>query len=224
MARGDWAVYGFVRAGIEARARLQRVKEERTQLRLHAQRLVHWIHRRLAVLLAVLNEPDSQRFGNNLKTIIIHHYRVIKSLLKADQKAGHAHLLPEDRAILLTSRRQIDELLNPEKLEEIAGDDDDNGEIMEDVEDVVNPELIDEDDDDVNLEMQEEELGRLIAERLQDEVDPDLVDRYVADLVDRYVAERLMEEVEEEMGIEVEEEDGDLDAGYNEGDGMVLDD
>jgi hypothetical protein len=219
MARGDWAVYGFVRAGIEARARLQRVKEERTQLRLHAQRLVHWVHRRLAILLAVLNEPDSQRFGNNVKTIIIHHYRVIKSLLKADQKAGHAHLLPEDRAILLTSRRQIDELLNPEQLEEIAGEDH-NREIMEDVED--------DDDDDVNLEIQEEELGRFIAERLQDEVDPDLVvDRYVADLVDRYVAERLMEEVDEEMGemgIEGEEEDGDLDAGYNEGDGMVLDD
>jgi uncharacterized membrane-anchored protein YjiN (DUF445 family) len=211
MARGDWSVYGFVRAGIEARARLQRVEEERTQLRLHAQRLVHWIHRRLAVLQAVLNEPDSQRFGNNLKTIIIHHYRVIKSLLKADQKAGHAHLLPEDRAILLTSRRQIDELLNPEKLEEIAAEDDDNREIMEDledVEDVVNPELIDDDDDDVNLEMLEEELGRFIAERLQVEVDPDLVDR-----VDRYVAERIMEEVDEEMGIDGEEDDG-----------MVLDD
>jgi hypothetical protein len=211
MARGDWSVYGFVRAGIEARARLQRVEEERTQLRLHAQRLVHWIHRRLAVLLAVLNEPDSQRFGNNLKTIIIHHYRVIKSLLKADQKAGHAHLLPEDRAILLTSRRQIDELLNPEKLEEIAAEDDDNREIMEDledVEDVVNPELIDDDDDDVNLEMLEEELGRFIAERLQVEVDPDLVNR-----VDRYVAERIMEEVDEEMGIDGEEDDG-----------MVLDD
>jgi hypothetical protein len=60
MARGDWAVYGFVRAGIEARAGLEHVLKEKAQLRLHAQRLVYWVHRRLDVLLEVLDDPESQ--------------------------------------------------------------------------------------------------------------------------------------------------------------------
>jgi hypothetical protein len=216
MARGDWAVYGFVRAGIEARARLQRVEEEPSQLRLHAQRLVHWIHRRLGVLLAILNEPDSQIFDINLKTIIIHHYRVIKSLLKADRDT---HLLgPEERAILLPSQRQIVELLNPEKVSitEIAEQGDYNREIIEDAEDGINPDLRDDDidsvgsmEDEFNPEIQEEELGGFIAERLQDELDKDLVDKYIAD--------RIMEDVDEEMGMmEGEEEDEDLDAGYRD--------
>jgi hypothetical protein len=83
MARGDWAVYDFVRAGIEARAHLERVEEERSQLCLHAKRLVHWTHHRLAIVLQVLDDPDAQHL-DNLKTIMIHHYRVIKSLLKLD--------------------------------------------------------------------------------------------------------------------------------------------
>jgi hypothetical protein len=201
MARGDWAVYGFVRAGIEARARLERVEEERSQLCLHAKRLVHWIHRRLAVLLQVLGEPDAQDF-DNLKTIIIHHYRVIKSLLKADAPLFG----PEERAILLTSQRRIVETLDPEKIAETAVEQDNDAD------------TVGSDDDGINREFDEDELGGFIADRLQDEVNEE---------VERFIAARILEEVDEELGIGEGEGDA-MDAEYhNEGviqdDGMVLD-
>jgi hypothetical protein len=157
MARGDWAVYDFVRAGIEARARLERVEEERSQLCLHAKRLVHWIHRRLAILLQVLDDPDAQHL-DNLKTIMIHHYRVIKSLLKVDAPLFG----PEERAILLTSQRRIVESLDPENIAETVVEQDDDAD------------TVGSDDDGINREFDDDALGGFIADRLQDEVNEEL--------------------------------------------------
>jgi hypothetical protein len=218
MARGDWAVYGFVRAAIEARARLERVKEEKSQLQLHALRLVRWLCRRLAVLLEALDEPDSPIFAMNINTIIIHHYRVIKSLLKADAPLFG----PEERLQLLTMQRQIDEKLAPENLlfpqiparhgdlqteeagmrfdaEAINPLDDNN---------VVEPNgdggPVTPEEDGINPELHEEEVGRYIADRLLEDLDQDLDQ----DLVQRYIADRIMEEANEELGIS----DGEADA------------
>ncbi|KAI5813854.1 hypothetical protein BZA77DRAFT_346107 [Pyronema omphalodes] len=121
MARGDWAVYDFVRAGIEARARLEGVEEERTQLRLHAKRIVHWAHRCLAILLQVLDDPEAEHL-DKLKTIIIHHYRVIKCLLKVDAPLFE----PEERAMLLTSHRRIILRLDPENIAETVVEQDED--------------------------------------------------------------------------------------------------
>ncbi|KAA8895291.1 hypothetical protein FN846DRAFT_344905 [Sphaerosporella brunnea] len=199
------ASYGFVRAGIEAQARLERVKEERSQLRLHAHRLVHWIYRRLAVLLEALDEPDSGVFEINLKRIIIHHYRVIKSLLKADAPLFG----PKERALLLTMQRRIIETLDPEKITitAIAMEEDaqarrvwrdENG---SDWGDDIDPAVGDDDidslelnEDGINHELNEEELGGFIAERLRDDMEAELV-------------ERFREEVDQEL--DMFEEDGD---------------
>jgi hypothetical protein len=226
MARGDWTVYGFVRAGIEARARLERVQEEKSQLRLHAQRLIHWVCRRLAVLLQALDEPDSRSFAFNINTIIIHHYRVIKSLLKAKAPLFG----PEERSRLITMQRRIVEKLDLEKIEitEIA----DEAGIGFDAEGMNSPDAInrvDRDDDadsdwsnedGLNRELHAEEVGGFIAERLREDLDEDLVDRYIA--------QRILEDVDEELGIfngdADRDRDGDADGnGDEDGDGMDLD-
>jgi hypothetical protein len=224
MARGDWTVYGFVRAGIEARARLERVQEEKSQLRLHAQRLIHWVCRRLAVLLQALDEPDSRSFAFNINTIIIHHYRVIKSLLKADAPLFG----PEERSRLITMQRRIVEKLDLENIE-ITGiaaegrgvvgvglDEAGIGFDAENLPDAIN--RVDRDDDadsvwsnedGLNRELHEEEVGGYIADRLREDVDEELVDRYIAD--------RIMEDVDEELGIF--DGDGDEELGMFDGDG-----
>jgi hypothetical protein len=182
MARGDWAVYGFVRAGIEARARLERVEEERSQLCLHAQRLVHWLHRRLAVLLEVFDEPDSRGFDMNLKTIIIHHYRVTKSLLKADAPLFG----PEERALLLTLQRRIVEKFDPERIAQIVAERDDDADSVR------------SDEDGMNREVNEDEIGEFIVDRIREDVEEQL---------QRFMADRILEDVDEELGIIADEGD-----------------
>jgi hypothetical protein len=150
MARGDWAVYGFVRAGIEARARLDHVVEEKDQLRLHAKRMVYWLDRRLRVLLEALGSDDSIMMDHDLKRIIIHHYRVIKSLLNADAPL----LMLEDRALLLTLKRRIDDTLDPERIA-LAVDRDDDADSVVSEEDGIDPEFHDE------------QLGGFIADQLR---------------------------------------------------------
>jgi hypothetical protein len=151
MARGDWAVYGFVRAGIEARARLAHVVEEKDQLRLHAKRMVYWIDRRLRVLLEALGSDDSIMMDHDLKRIIIHHYRVIKSLLNADAPL----LMLEDRALLLTLKRRIDDTLDPERIALFVVDRDDDADTVVSEEDGIDPEYHDE------------QLGGFIADQLR---------------------------------------------------------
>jgi hypothetical protein len=219
MARDDWAVYGFVRAGIEARARLERVAEERVQLRLHTQRIVRWVQRRLEILMEVLDEPEAKLF--NIKTIIIHHYRVIKCLLKANSPL----LKPDERALLLTLQRRIVESLDPENItvtEIVAERDDELGNHgMNHLarnqglgENGINPVDSDDDadsvqsnEDGINRELNEEELGGFIAHRLQEEVDAELIDRF-------------REEIDEELGLY--EQDGDENLGMFEGDGEEI--
>jgi hypothetical protein len=150
MARGDWAVYGFVRAGIEARARLAHVVEEKDQLRLHGKRMVYWIDRRLRVLLEALVSDDSIMMDHEIKRIIIHHYRVIKSLLNADAPV----LMLEDRALLLTLKRRIDDILDPERIA-LAVDRDDDADTVVSEEDGIDPEFHDE------------QLGGFIADQLR---------------------------------------------------------
>jgi hypothetical protein len=153
MARGDWAVYGFVRAGIEARARLDHVVEEKDQLRLHAKRMVYWVDRRLRVLLEALGSDDSGSImmDHDLKRIIIHHYRVIKSLLNADAPL----LMLEDRALLLTLKRRIDDTLDPERITLVVVDRDDDADTVISEEDGIDPEFHDE------------QLGGFIADQLR---------------------------------------------------------
>ncbi|KAI5812604.1 hypothetical protein BZA77DRAFT_346979 [Pyronema omphalodes] len=157
MARGDWAVYDFVRAGIEARARLERVEEERTQLRLHAKRIVHWAQRRLAILLQVLDDPEAEHL-DKLKTIIIHHYRVIKCLLKVDAPLFE----PEERAMLLTSQRRIILRLDPENIAETVVEQDEDAD------------TVGSDDEGIDREFDEDELGEFISDRLQNVVNVEL--------------------------------------------------
>jgi hypothetical protein len=191
MARGDWTVYDYVRAGIEARARLERVQEEKSQLRLHAQRLIHWVCRWFAVLLQALNEPDSRGFAFNINTIIIHHYRVIKSLLKADAPLFG----PEERSRLITIQRRIVEKLDLAKTEisviaaEIGLDEAGIGFDAEGMNspDAINPVDRDDDADSVwsnedglNRELHAEEVGGFIVDQLREDLDQDLIDRYIA--------------------------------------------
>jgi hypothetical protein len=150
MARGDWAVYGFVRAGIEARARLEHVVEEKDQLRLHAKRMVHWVDRRLCVLLEALSSDDSIMMEHHLKRIIIHHYRVIKSLLNADAPL----LMLEDRALLLTLKRRIDDNLDPQRIALIVDRDDDADSVVLE-------------EDGIDPEFHDEQLGGFIADQLR---------------------------------------------------------
>jgi hypothetical protein len=184
MARGDWAVYDFVRAGIEARARLEHVVEERSPLCLHAQRIVHWAHRRLSLLLEVLDDPESQCF--DLKRIIIHHYRVIISLLKVD---APGLLQAEHRALLLTLQRRIVETLDPERIAQVVVDRDDDADSVVSEQDGIDPEFDDE------------QLGEFIADRLREEGVEEL---------ERIMAERILEDVDEELGIIAGEEDLDI--------------
>jgi hypothetical protein len=150
MARGDWAVYGFVRGGIETRARLAHVVEENDQLRLHAKRMVYWIDRRLRVLLEALGSADSIMPDRDLKRIIIHHYRVIKSLLNA----GAPLLKLEGRALLLTLKRRIDDILDPERIALVVDRDDDADSVVSE-------------EDGIYPEFHHEQLGGFIADRLR---------------------------------------------------------
>jgi hypothetical protein len=198
MARGDWSVYGFVRAGIEARARLERVEEERSQLRLHAQRLVHWLNRRLAVLLGVIDDPDSRCFDMNLRTIIIHHYRVTKSLLKADAPLFG----PEERALLLTLQRRIIERFDPENIEGVAAERDEDANAVRLEEDGMNREVAAERDEDANSVRSEEDgMNREFNENAVGEFLADQIRNDVEARIERFIADRIMEDVDEEMGI-----------------------
>jgi len=43
MSNSDWAVYDYIREGIDMQSRLDRVKEEHARLLLHTKRLVRWL-------------------------------------------------------------------------------------------------------------------------------------------------------------------------------------
>jgi hypothetical protein len=105
MSRADWAVYDYVRAGIEARCRLARVDEEREQLKLHARRMTRWLMRQTTVLLERgFIIPD-----RIWSTKLIHRFRAVRSLL--EMKGGL--LCAEDRQSLSHLRGRIIEAIDP---------------------------------------------------------------------------------------------------------------
>jgi hypothetical protein len=105
MSRADWAVYDYVRAGIEAKSRLARVEEERVQLKLHARRMTRWLMRQSTVLL----ERDFTIPDRIWSAKLIHRLRVVRSLLK--MKGGI--LCAEDRLSFSHLRGRIIEAIDP---------------------------------------------------------------------------------------------------------------
>ena len=112
MSRLDWAVHDFVRAGIEAKFRLERVEEERVQLRLHCKRVVRWVDWQLQVLLEPRERlPNSLHTGRLLTNMVLHRYKIISSLTKALAKLPDV-LLPEDLERITGLHGRIAELLH----------------------------------------------------------------------------------------------------------------
>jgi hypothetical protein len=114
MSRSDWAVYDFVRQGIEAVCRLERVVEERAQLRLHSRRMVSWLSRQLEILL-----PEVEvRHERLTRCMVLHRYKVIVSLLEMKRPIAS----DQDRNTLWKLRRRIETLLQPEliRVEDVA--------------------------------------------------------------------------------------------------------
>jgi hypothetical protein len=108
MSRADWATYDYVRAGIEAKNRLARVKEERVQLKLHSRRMTHWVVRQTTVLLSGVR--DLQVPDRIMSSKIIHRLRIARSLLELK---GDDILCREDRASLLNLEARIIEAIDP---------------------------------------------------------------------------------------------------------------
>jgi hypothetical protein len=105
MSRADWAVYDYVRAGIEAKCRLARVEEERVQLKLHACRMAHWLMRQTDVLLKREFSIPNRIFSAK----VIHRYRVVQSLLEMQGNI----LSPDDRLSLTQLKARIIEAIDP---------------------------------------------------------------------------------------------------------------
>jgi hypothetical protein len=82
MSRADWAVYDYVRAGIEAKSRIARVEEEREQLNLHARQMTYWLQRQTTALL----QRDCSIPDRVWSAKLIHRSRIVRSLL--DMKGG----------------------------------------------------------------------------------------------------------------------------------------
>jgi hypothetical protein len=105
MSRADWAVYDYVRAGIEAKSRLSRVKEEREQLKLHARRMTCWLLRQSTALLRRDFIIPERVWSSKL----IHRLRVVQSLLEMEG----AILCPEDRVLLSELKDHIVQAIDP---------------------------------------------------------------------------------------------------------------
>jgi hypothetical protein len=104
MSRSNWAVYVFVREGIEAVCRLDRVREEFDQLRLHGARIVAWLSRQLEVfLLPTLHD------NHVANTPVLHRYKVILSLVSMKNPI----LTVDDRNLLCNLRWRIETILVP---------------------------------------------------------------------------------------------------------------
>jgi hypothetical protein len=239
MSRANWATYDYVRAGIEAKNRLARVKEERVQLKLHSRRMTHWVFRQTTVLLSgVRNLQVPDRI---VSSKIIHRLRIARSLLELK---GDDILCREDRASLLNLEARIIEAIDPfniaitlptPALNAPEGDnpnapegdnpnapEDGVAESEYDENDVVEMHLLHEDDDGLEeavarIERQEAAADALAAFFTEDAANEEkLREDPGEELVDRYIAQRILEDVDEELGLY--DEDGDED-----GDGMDLD-
>ena len=108
MSRSDWAVYDFVHQGIEAVCRLQRVAEERSQLRLHSMRMVGWLSRQLEILLREIQI----RHERLTRCMVLHRYKAAVSLLTMKSPVAS----DQDRDVLWDLRRRIETLLQPESI------------------------------------------------------------------------------------------------------------
>jgi hypothetical protein len=83
MCNSDWAVYDYVREGIEATFVLRRCKEEAVRLKLHCERVVNWLKWRVRGMLSALEQrPESSMFIDRVWMQLIHYDRMIDSLLR----------------------------------------------------------------------------------------------------------------------------------------------
>jgi hypothetical protein len=167
MSRADWAIYDYVRAGIEAKSRLARVKEERVQLKLHSRRMTHWVLRQTTVLLSGVRDlPD-----RIVTSKIIHRLRIARSLLALK---GDDILCREDRASLLNLEARIIEAIDPFNIAvtfptpALNAPEDGVAESEYDENDVVEMHLLQENDDELEeavarIEMQEAAADALTA-------------------------------------------------------------
>jgi hypothetical protein len=63
LCHSDWAVYDYVREGIEAVFVLRRCEEEEPRLKLHCERVVSWLKWRIHGMISALEqEPESAMF------------------------------------------------------------------------------------------------------------------------------------------------------------------
>jgi hypothetical protein len=105
MSRADWAVFDYVREGIEAVCRLDRITEERAQLQLHSARMVSWLSWQLDILLH--STPD-----HLTKILILHRYRIILSLLSIKKPI----VTRTDQSLLWNLRSKIETQFEPHQI------------------------------------------------------------------------------------------------------------
>jgi hypothetical protein len=88
LCNADWAVHDFVRRGIEARFRLQRVAEQRKLLLLHVHRILRWLTEQTAVLFRALDSDKTNSIKKLVQIELLHRDKVIRSFLKVAKKGG----------------------------------------------------------------------------------------------------------------------------------------
>jgi hypothetical protein len=98
LSSSDWAVYDYVREGIEALFRLRRSAEERNRLHLHSKRTTNWLVHQMEVLLKDTATPVPV-----LVELVLHRTKIIHSLLKMKGPI----LDPEDRQKLTGLLAQV---------------------------------------------------------------------------------------------------------------------
>jgi hypothetical protein len=105
LCHSDWAVYDYVRAGIEAVFVLRRCEEEEPRLKLHSERVASWLKWRIDGMLSALEqEPESAMFVDRVWVQLMHHDRMIDSLLRMK---GRGILSDRDRQMLFDLQHRI---------------------------------------------------------------------------------------------------------------------
>jgi hypothetical protein len=98
LCHSDWAVYDYVREGIEAVFVLRRCEEEEPRLKLHCERVASWLKWRIDGMISALEqEPESAMFIDRVWAQLLHHDRMIDSLLRMK---GRGILKDHDRQML----------------------------------------------------------------------------------------------------------------------------
>jgi hypothetical protein len=101
MCNEDWAIYDYVRVGIDSLFVLDRVAEEQRRIRAQMNRMLDWIQRTISGLESYL-ESNTQALCNQL---ILHRVRIIANLRHAVQNLHVEFVTNEDR-------QQLNDLYN----------------------------------------------------------------------------------------------------------------